>query len=69
VLVRLAQHNGAIEVVVRDDGCGFDPECPCDGFGLVGMRERIALAGGSMRVSSHAGGPTTIEALVPAERP
>jgi len=51
---------------VRDDGRGFDPELPSEGFGLVGMRERVALAGGSLRVSSRKGGPTTIEALVPS---
>ena len=66
VLVRLAQHNGSIEVLVRDDGRGFDTERPCRGFGLVGMRERVALAGGSLKVSSREGGPTSIEALVPS---
>jgi signal transduction histidine kinase len=66
VVVRLAQRNGSVEVIVRDDGRGFDPEQPSEGFGLVGMRERVALAGGSLRVSSRAGGPTTIEALVPS---
>jgi signal transduction histidine kinase len=66
VLVRLAERDGAVEVIVRDDGRGFDPDCPCEGFGLLGMRERVALAGGSLRVSSRAGGPTTVEALVPS---
>jgi signal transduction histidine kinase len=66
VVVRLAQCNGSIEVLVRDDGRGFDTERASQGFGLVGMRERVALAGGSLRVSSREGGPTTIEALVPS---
>ena len=65
VLVRLAARDGAIAVLVRDDGRGFDPDRPCEGFGLTGMRERVALAGGSLQVSSCRGGPTTIEALVP----
>jgi len=65
VLVRLAARDGSIAVLVRDDGRGFDPERPCDGFGLTSMRERVALAGGSLRVSSSRGGPTTIEARVP----
>ena len=50
---------------MRDDGRGFDPEARCEGLGLVGMRERVSLAGGRLRVSSRCGGPTTIEALVP----
>jgi signal transduction histidine kinase len=66
VLVRLHRSNGSVAVTVRDDGRGFDPDGPCQGFGLVGMRERVALAGGSLSVSSREGGPTTIEALVPS---
>ena len=66
VLVRLAERDGAVEVLVRDDGRGFDPDRPYEGFGLTGMRERVALAGGSLRVSSREGGPTTVEALVPS---
>jgi signal transduction histidine kinase len=65
VLVRLGERNGAIEILVRDDGRGFDPDRPCDGFGLVGMHERVALAGGSLWIASCDGGPTTIAALIP----
>ena len=66
-LVRVNARDGAIKVLVRDDGRGFDPEQPGEGFGLAGMRERVALAGGTLRVSSRRGGPTTIEALVPRQ--
>jgi signal transduction histidine kinase len=66
VLVRLHRCNGSVSVTVRDDGRGFDPDRPCQGFGLVGMRERVALAGGSLTVFSREGGPTTIEAFVPS---
>ena len=34
---------GQLEVEVDDDGVGFDPERVDGGFGLLGMRERLAL--------------------------
>jgi signal transduction histidine kinase len=53
-----------ILVTIRDDGRGFDPERPSTGFGLTGMRERIALVGGRLEISSGPSG-TTIAAIVP----
>jgi signal transduction histidine kinase len=40
----------AIEVLVRDDGAGFDPHRRSTGFGLVGMRERLALVHGTLEI-------------------
>jgi two-component system, NarL family, sensor histidine kinase DegS len=55
-------------VSVRDDGCGFDPSEHTDGFGLLGMHERVQLLDGAIRVSSSVGGGTTIEASFPVKR-
>jgi two-component system, NarL family, sensor histidine kinase DevS len=53
-------------VVVEDDGLGFDPATAReDGLGLVGMRERLALLGGRLRIESAAGAGTTLVAEVP----
>jgi signal transduction histidine kinase len=52
-------------VVVEDDGRGFDPAAVSeDGFGLVGMRERIFSLGGRLEIESGNAG-TTIAAEVP----
>ena len=66
VSILLARQNGAIKVVVEDDGQGFDTsgEAP-DGFGLVGMRERLALLGGRLEVESGEESGTTVAAQVP----
>lgn len=53
-----------ILMTVRDDGRGFDVSRPTTGFGLAGMRERIALVGGRLEISSRPSG-TTIAAVVP----
>ena len=51
--------------VVEDDGSGFDPsELRDGGFGLEGMRERVGLLDGRLRVESGEAG-TTLAAEVP----
>lgn len=49
-------------MTVRDDGVGFDPAQPSPGFGLVGMRDRLALVGGALEVDGHAGTILTVTA-------
>jgi len=66
LLIREAE--GRIDITVRDDGAGFDSEAPTDGFGLLGMRERLELAGGEMEVRSALGEGTEVRATVPSRR-
>ena len=63
VLVRLAQSSEGFQVLVQDDGVGFDPaeglERPgC--FGLAGMQERAQRVGGVLRVESAPGRGTRV---------
>jgi signal transduction histidine kinase len=65
VSVLLTRKNGSVAAVVEDDGRGFDPSALTDeGFGLVGMRERVAALGGRLEVESSERG-TTVAAEVP----
>ena len=64
-VIQLALVDGKPTLTVRDDGSGFDPEAPTGGFGLGGMRERLALVGGALEVASSADG-TTLTATLPA---
>jgi signal transduction histidine kinase len=68
VSIVLARQPNAVLVVVEDDGTGFDFEqTRPDGFGLEGMRERVGLLGGTLKIESdvRAGGGATIVAEVP----
>ena len=66
VSILLARRNEAVKVVIEDNGQGFDPSEDADGgFGLVGMRERLALLGGRLEVESSGDDGTTIAAEVP----
>ena len=53
-----------VRIEVTDDGRGFDPEARVEGFGLVGMHERVALAHGQLEVESAAG-RTVVRASLP----
>jgi len=56
--------GGALRIVVRDDGIGFDPAAAHEGFGLSGMTERVTLLGGHLEIDSAAG-QTTVEVVLP----
>ena len=66
VSVLLTRKKGSVAAVVEDDGRGFDPAAvPDGGFGLAGMRERVAALGGRLELESGGRG-TTVAAEVPA---
>jgi signal transduction histidine kinase len=58
-----------LELTVRDDGRGFDPAAVNGGFGLTGMRERVSLAGGELRIEAAPGSGTTVSATIPLRLP
>ncbi|WP_404434164.1 sensor histidine kinase [Microbacterium lacus] len=58
--------DGRSQLTVADDGRGFDIGARSDGFGLEGMIERVALAGGELDVSSTPGRGTTLVVRLPA---
>ena len=59
---------GALSIEVTDDGDGFDDDAATAGFGLIGMRERLALVHGELEISSRVGGGTLLRARIPVQR-
>ena len=58
---------GAVDVRVADDGVGVTAGgATGGGFGLVGMRERVAMAGGELQIERGDGGGTVVRARLPA---
>ncbi|HJZ49858.1 MAG TPA: GAF domain-containing sensor histidine kinase, partial [Roseiflexaceae bacterium] len=62
--------DGELRVWVRDDGVGFAPEAvPAsgagNGFGLLSLRERARLAGGTLQVESAPGAGTLVAITIP----
>jgi len=64
--VEVTEADGRIRVRVHDEGRGFDPAAETDGFGLLGMRERVTLAGGTLAVESAPGAGAEVVAVLPA---
>ena len=57
VAVRLGWGETALDVEVADDGPGRGAGGPAQGFGLLGVRERVALFDGSVTAGPHDDGP------------
>jgi len=58
-----------VSLIVEDNGIGFNPseaKGAVEGFGIVGMRERAALAGADFQIESAPGDGTTVILRVPA---
>jgi signal transduction histidine kinase len=64
--VRVIERDGQIAIEVRDEGQGFDPTEPRRGFGLLGMRERVELTGGTLEIDSRPGAGARVTATLPA---
>ncbi|MEZ4393998.1 MAG: sensor histidine kinase [Polyangiales bacterium] len=56
-------------VTVRDDGVGFDPEAQAQGFGLLGLRERLRAVDGALTLESRPGHGTVVTASLRATSP
>jgi signal transduction histidine kinase len=73
VLVQGGVAGGRVELEVEDDGCGFDPPShPArdgSGWGLLGMRERVEMLGGELRLDSTPGQGTHLRIAVPLPAP
>jgi len=71
LVVELAAENDECILTVTDDGSGFDADRATQSesdpvsMGIVGMRERVSLVGGSLTIESQAGVGTTVRASFP----
>ena len=63
--VALSCPGSQLEFTVTDDGTGFDTATASHGTGLQGMADRLAAAGGTLRISSAPGLGTTISGRLP----
>ncbi len=69
VLLAVTVSNGAVELVVQDDGHGPPAEPPSGqgGFGLLGLRERVELLGGRLGFGRAPSGGSRLEVVLPVQ--
>lgn len=64
--VSLAPKDGGLQLLVTDDGAGFEPKSGHSaGLGIASMRERVREVGGRFGIRSVPGAGTTVQAWVP----
>jgi len=69
VEVQLLSRGGGWVLSIRDDGVGFVPDSGRPGgLGLIGMRERVQILGGSFSLKTAPGEGALIEVLIPTEK-
>jgi signal transduction histidine kinase len=67
-VVTVRESAETVDVEVRDDGTGFETTEATSGFGILGMRERAALFGGSLTIESDNAEGTTVRLSLPVTR-
>lgn len=66
VSVELAQTNGGVQILIRDNGCGMDLGCiPSGHFGLLLMQQLAREANAEFHIASAIGHGTEIAVLIP----
>lgn len=68
VEISLTKRGRRLRMLIEDDGCGFDADAATDAvdgcLGLFGMKERLALVGGTLGIESAVGAGTRVSADV-----
>jgi signal transduction histidine kinase len=66
VRIEVKKANGDLHLDIQDFGCGFDvPSARKQGFGLLGMTERVRLLGGECLIQSEQDAGTRISVQLP----
>lgn len=65
VTIKIELASEQLKLLIKDDGQGFDVQQISQGFGVLGMRERVEGLGGSFQPSSNLGLGAVIEVSLP----
>lgn len=65
VILQLKTIEAGLQIVLKDDGKGFQVDANRSGFGLQGIRERAAALGGQVQIASEPGAGCCLTVLLP----
>lgn len=69
-MVKIEDTGSSFTMVIKDEGCGFDPDSirsDKERYGIIGMKERVGLFGGELDIISSPGSGTQVIVKVPLE--
>jgi PAS domain S-box-containing protein len=69
VRLRLERDVREVQLLIQDDGCGFDPAAAGRGLGLKNIAERVRILGGQLKFDSQPGRGSRIEVTIPFTPP
>ena len=64
----MTETDNRVELVIEDDGVGFEPADVAEGFGFAGLRDRVDLLDGALRIDSSPRHGTTVQVELPVRR-
>jgi len=69
IFIAVGEENQILQLSISDNGTGFDVSSPADqnSLGIIGMRERVELLGGTFEVRSQLKQGTKIEVTFPLD--
>jgi signal transduction histidine kinase len=65
ILIQLTVSSSELEILINDNGCGFDPANNIAGDGLVNLKERMRKVNGCCKIQSSSGKGTTVSMTMP----
>jgi two-component sensor histidine kinase len=65
-VITLETYNNNIELIIDDDGVGFDTHLQVKGIGLINIRERVRLLNGHCEITSSPGKGCRVHIILPA---
>jgi signal transduction histidine kinase/ligand-binding sensor domain-containing protein len=63
--IQIKRKSSQIEILIKDNGKGFEKNNSADGFGLIGISERVRMLGGEFSIQSAPGQGTSINIKLP----
>jgi signal transduction histidine kinase len=66
--VSVSETENRVELIIEDDGVGFQPADVVEGFGFAGLRDRVDLLDGTLSIDSAPGHGTTVQVVLPVQR-
>jgi signal transduction histidine kinase len=65
VVIQFSEHTNMLNIIVEDDGRGFNPNNPSNGIGLYTVESRVEKIDGNLVIDSSEGNGTTIIINIP----